>query len=116
MTRSLQLALIWTPTDAPFGVLLGDMPAMTEDTIARTETIFGQGTDVAYPSSPEGVAGHPVIFAARARPIVNALPDGDTLRGARDHESLRRATWTCEDRSAFLDVDVPEDWRAFVDA
>jgi hypothetical protein len=47
---------------------------------------------------------------------VEALPDGDTLRIARDDASLRRGSWRCCDRSAFLDLDVPSDWKAFADA
>jgi molybdenum cofactor cytidylyltransferase len=116
MTHSLHLALASIARESSFGVLLGDMPCMTEATIERTEAMLGADVDVAFPVDADGTAGHPVLFSARARPIVEALPDGDTLRIARDHASLRRASWLCHDRSAFLDLDVPSDWKAFSDA
>ncbi len=116
MSHSLHLALSSIDRESPFGVLLGDMPSMTGATIERTEAMLGGDVDVAFPVDSAGTPGHPVIFSARARPIVEALPDGDTLRIARDDASLRRASWRCHDRSAFLDLDVPSDWKAFSDA
>jgi molybdenum cofactor cytidylyltransferase len=116
MAHSLRLALALIERESPFGVLLGDMPSMTEATIERTEALLHGDVDVAYPLNLAGTPGHPVLFSARARSVVEALPDGDTLREARDDASLRRATWCCSDRSAFLDLDLPEDWKAFTDA
>jgi CTP:molybdopterin cytidylyltransferase MocA len=116
MAHSLHLALSLIERESPFGVLLGDMPSMTEATIDRTEAMLCGDVDVAFPVDLAGAAGHPVLFSARARTIVEALPDGDTLRSARDDASLRRATWRCGDRSALFDIDVPEDWNAFSDA
>ena len=116
MAHSLHLALALIERKSPFGVLLGDMPSMTEATIDRTEALLHGDVDVAFPVDPAGTPGHPVLFSARARSVVEALPSGDTLRSARDDASLQRATWCCADRSAFLDLDVPEDWKAFADA
>jgi CTP:molybdopterin cytidylyltransferase MocA len=116
MAHSLLLALSLIERESPFGVLLGDMPSMTGATIERTEAMLSGDVDVAFPVDSAGTAGHPVLFSARARPIVEALPDGDTLRIARDDASLRHASWRCGDRSAFLDLDVPSDWRSFSDA
>jgi molybdenum cofactor cytidylyltransferase len=116
MSYSLHLGLGAIDRGYPFGVLLGDMPSMTGATIERTEALLRGGVDVAFPVNAAGTPGHPVLFSARARPIVEDLPDGDTIRSARDHTSLRRATWRCYDRSAFLDLDVPADWAAFSDA
>jgi CTP:molybdopterin cytidylyltransferase MocA len=116
MAHSLHLALSCIERESPFGVLLGDMPCMTEATIERTEAMLGGEVDVAFPVDRAGTPGHPVLFSARARPIVEALPDGDTLRIARDDATLQRAFWHCCNRSAFLDLDVPSDWRAFSDA
>ncbi len=116
MAHSLRLALSLIERENPFGVLLGDMPAMTETTIERTEAMLSDHVDVAFPVDSAGTGGHPVLFSARARPIVEALPDGDTLRIARDDASLQRARWYCGDGSAFLDLDVPSDWEAFSDA
>jgi CTP:molybdopterin cytidylyltransferase MocA len=116
MAHSLHLALALIERESSFGVLLGDMPSMTEATIGRTEATLCGDVDVAFPVDLAGTAGHPVLFSARARSIVEALPDGDTLRIARDDASLRRASWRCGDQSAFLDLDVPSDWAAFSDA
>lgn len=113
MAHSLRIGLRTFATREPFGVLLGDMPAMTEDTLAQTERLLEGGVDVAYPVDYRGRPGHPVLFSPRARSIVEALPDGDTLRDARDDTSLVRASWICTDTSAFLDVDSPRDWLAF---
>jgi CTP:molybdopterin cytidylyltransferase MocA len=116
MTSSLRAGLRAFAANEPFGVLLADMPAMTECTLARTEALLESGVDVAFPVDGGGLPGHPVLFSSRARSLVEALPDGDTLRLARDDPSLHRATWICTDRSAFLDLDVPAQWQAFTDA
>ena len=113
MTRSLHVALRAVDVAAPFGVLLGDMPAMTQATLLRTEALMETEIDVAFPVGIDGAPGHPVLFSARARRVVEALAQGDTLRRARDDSSLTRATWTCTNRSAFLDLDVPAQWEAF---
>jgi CTP:molybdopterin cytidylyltransferase MocA len=113
MAHSLRIGLRTFETREPFGVLLGDMPAMTEATLAHTERLLDGDVDVAFPVDHRGYPGHPVLFSPRARSIVEALPDGDTLRDARDDPSLVRASWTCTDASAFLDIDSPGDWRAF---
>lgn len=113
MTHSLRVGLNALPASEPFGVLLGDMPAMTEATIARTEALLGDGIDVAFPIRSDKVPGHPVLFSARSRQVVDSLREGDTLRHARDDASLVRATWICTDASAFLDLDVPAEWDAF---
>jgi CTP:molybdopterin cytidylyltransferase MocA len=112
MTRSLHLGLQHVARDRAFGVLPADLPAMREATIAATEALLRDGVDVAYPIDEDGVPGHPVVFGPRARSIVEGLPEGDTLRRARDDASLRRATWVCSDPSAFVDLDEPADWEA----
>lgn len=113
MTHSLCRGLRHVEGGSPFGVLLGDMPAMTEATLARTEALLEGSVDVAFPVAVDGTPGHPVLFSARARRVVESLNDGDTLRRARDDVSLVRATWTCTDASAFLDLDDPAQWEAF---
>jgi CTP:molybdopterin cytidylyltransferase MocA len=110
MTHSLRIGLELVARDRAFGVLPADMPEMTQATIAATELLLEGGADVAYPVDASGTPGHPVVFAARARAIVEALPEGDTLRRARDDATLRPASWLCADRSAFLDLDEPGDW------
>lgn len=117
MTHSLKVALRKIDADRDFGVLLGDMPAIAPAVIEQTEqTLWAPQVDVAYPVDEHGHPGHPVIFSSRARAIVEALPPGDTLRTARDHPSLQRATWTCTQRGAFCDLDDRSQWEAFSDA
>ena len=70
MAHSLHLALSLIERESPFGVLLGDMPSMTEATIDRTEAMLCGDVDVAFPVDLAGTAGHPVLFSARARTIV----------------------------------------------
>lgn len=113
MAHSLRAGLQLVAAHEPFGVLLGDMPAMTEATLAQTERVLAAGADAAFPVDGGGRPGHPVLFSPRARAIVEGLSDGDTVREARDHASLVRRTWVCADRSAFLDLDVPAEWEAF---
>ena len=111
MTHSLHLALPRIPRDRPFGILLADMPFVTGEIIASVETLLTPGIDVVFPCSGD-VPGHPVIFAPNARATVESLRDGDTLRYARDDESLRRVTVDVSDRSAFRDLNEPADWNA----
>ena len=73
MAHSLHLALSLIERESPFGVLLGDMPSMTEATIDRTEAMLCGDVDVAFPVDLAGTAGHPVLFSARARTIVEGL-------------------------------------------
>ncbi len=111
MTHSLRIGLEAIATAAPFGVLLGDKPFLRRATLERMEASLA-GFDVAYPVSSAGVPGHPVLFAARARALVEHLSDGDTLARARDDRSLRRNALAVDDEGAFLDLDDPEAWNA----
>ncbi|MHB8178516.1 MAG: nucleotidyltransferase family protein [Vulcanimicrobiaceae bacterium] len=115
MSHSLRLALELIGQDAHFGVVPADLVGMTQATLARTEALLHEGIDVAYPLDGNGVAGHPVLFSPGMRRVVEELPDGDTLRMARD-SNCKRATWICPDTSAFLDIDDPVAWKAFADA
>jgi CTP:molybdopterin cytidylyltransferase MocA len=68
-------------------------------------------SDVVFPVHADGSRpGHPVLFSARARSVVEALPEGDTLRSARDDVSLLRLPVPTDDRGAYLDLDNPEQW------
>ncbi len=116
MAHSLRIALRFIGRNEAVGVLLGDMPAMTDATIARTESLLSGAVDVAFPRSAEGAPGHPVLFAPSTRAKLEALPDGDTLSVAREDASFVRAQWTCPDASAFLDLDSPAQWEAFANA
>jgi CTP:molybdopterin cytidylyltransferase MocA len=112
MAHSLRVGLAAVPTGRHFGVLLADMPAMTPEVLDRTESLLARGVDVAYPVDSNARPGHPVIFSASMRSVVQTLPDGDTLWRARD-EARVVATWRCSDASAFLDLDTPGEWHNF---
>ncbi len=110
MTHSLRLALAAIAVASPFGVLLGDKPFLRRAALERVEASLA-GFDVAYPVSSAGVPGHPVLFAPRARAIVELLPDGDTLARVRNDASLRSNPVALDDEGAFLDLDEPDDWQ-----
>jgi len=111
MTHSLRLALAYVDPRLPVGVLLGDMPFVTDAHIGAVEALLAPSVDVAFPVDDAGRPGHPVIFAASARGALAAVPDGDTLRAARDDPRLHRATVVIHDARAFDDVDSPADWN-----
>ncbi len=115
MSYSLKVALAALPPDRDFAVLLGDMPCIDDALLQRIERGFGDDADVAYPIGADGVPGHPVVFAARAREAVAVLPDGDTLSQARDAKSLSRKAVPCDDRGAFVDLDLPSQWSEFTE-
>jgi CTP:molybdopterin cytidylyltransferase MocA len=94
----------------PLGVLLLDTPLVDAALVARIFT--GRGSnDIAYPVR-NGVAGHPVVFGARARAAIAELPVGDTLRELRDDPRWTRATVDVEDDAPFLDIDTESDFAA----
>jgi len=109
MTHSLLLGLAAVPQDSPFGVLLGDKPFLRRSTLERMERAL-DGFDVAYPVDAAGVPGHPVLFSPRARGLVDALPDGDTISVVRDDPSLQRRIVEVADDGAFRDFDEPAEW------
>jgi CTP:molybdopterin cytidylyltransferase MocA len=115
MSYSLKAGLRAVPVGSSIGVLLGDMPLMTATIICRTESLMDGSTDVAYPVDAMGRSGHPVLFAPWQRTFIERLPDGDTLRHARD-SAARKATWLCTESAAFADVDVPLEWQVAKDA
>jgi CTP:molybdopterin cytidylyltransferase MocA len=111
MSRSLGLAdAAVLDRTVPLGVLLLDTPLVDAALVARIFTARGSN-DVAYPVR-NGVAGHPVVFGARARAAIAELPIGDTVRGLRDDPRWTRATVEIDDDAPFLDVDTESDFTA----
>ena len=90
-------------------VFLGDMPLVPHDIAGRLAAIIGQAF-AAVPRSG-GVAGHPVLFAARAFPKLAELT-GDTGAGRllRDRDDV--AYLEVDDDAILRDVDRPEDLSA----
>ncbi len=110
MAHSLQLALARMSKAEDFGVLLGDKPFVLAGTLDLLEARL-DGCDVVYPVDAGGAPGHPVLFSHRARAVVLALPEGDSLARGRDDPSLRGLRVRVEDRGAFKDLDEPGDWQ-----
>lgn len=88
VSHALKVALAAVPADRDFAILYGDVP-LAAATLDRLEQAFTPDTDVVYPSDGT-TAGYPVLFAARARPAIASLADGDTIDQARDNPALRR--------------------------
>jgi molybdenum cofactor cytidylyltransferase len=111
MSRSLGLAdAAVLDRTVPLGVLLLDTPLVDAALVARIFT--GRGSnDIAYPVR-NGVAGHPVVFGARARAVIAELPVGDTVRELRDDPRWTRATVDVDDDAPFLDIDTESDFAA----
>ena len=65
----------------------------------------------AYPAR-NGVAGHPVVFGARARAAIAELPVGDTVRELRDDARWTRVAVEIEEDAPFLDIDTESDFEA----
>jgi nicotine blue oxidoreductase len=112
MSHSLRLAnSALSAPDAWLAVLLVDTPLVDADVVRRVFAA-AQHTDIAFPVSPDGRPGHPVVFGARARHAIERLPDGDTIRTLRDDPRFSRTPLRFEDERPFTDVDTPADYRA----
>jgi molybdenum cofactor cytidylyltransferase len=108
MAHSLALANANVPKDAALIVLLGDKPLVTHALIHLVCERLGDA-DVAYPVHRDTLQpGHPVVFSARARQHIDALPEGDTLQLLRDDPSLAHVRILTEDEGAYFDVDSRE--------
>jgi CTP:molybdopterin cytidylyltransferase MocA len=111
MSRSLGLAdAAVLDRTVPLGVLLLDTPLVDAALVARIFTARGSN-DVAYPVRA-GIAGHPVVFGARARAAIAELPVGDTVRALRDDPRWTRVAVEIDDDAPFLDIDTESDFTA----
>ena len=90
-------------------VLLADTPYVDAGLVARVAGALGEA-DVAYPLR-DGAPGHPVVFAARLRPEIHRLAEGDTLRRLRDDPRWRPVAVPVPGDAPYVDVDTPEDYR-----
>jgi CTP:molybdopterin cytidylyltransferase MocA len=112
MAHSLRLANREVPAEHRIAVLLGDKPLVSGALVRNLLAV--DDADVVYPVR-SGVPGHPVIFSPRARALIDALPDGDTLQRLRDDPSLTRHGVPVDDDAAYADVDTEEDYRGLLD-
>jgi molybdenum cofactor cytidylyltransferase len=112
MTSSLKAAGEFIEPGAAIGILLADKPLLTEATLVACERALATSeSDVLYPIDANGDGGHPVYFTARARELIAALPDGDTLRQLRDDPRLTSSALRIDDPGAYLDLDTPGHWQ-----
>ena len=113
MTSSLRSANGVIDARHAVGVLLADKPFLSERTLILCERALEfADCDVLYPVSNSGRPGHPVYFGPNARKLIEALPDGDTLRTLRDDPRLTHAAIACDDEGVQLDLDTPDQWYA----
>lgn len=104
MGTSIAAGVAAAPDAAGWLIALGDMPALSPDTIAQLVASLAAGATTVAPVH-RGVRGHPVGFAASLRADLLAL-QGDV--GAR--EVLRRhppQTIDVDDPGVLLDIDTP---------
>lgn len=111
MTHSLRLANDAIDAKEPIAVVLGDMPDLSHDVIARAIAAYDDAIDIVAPTTG-GRSVHPVIFGPRARGKISALSDGDTLRELRDDPTLVRRTVDIDASDGFADIDTPADYAA----
>lgn len=95
-------------------ILLGDLPELTTDDLARMIAAFRD--DPAAPilraTGEDGAPGHPVIFPRRCFAALMALQGDDGARGLlRDAPDLRLIA--LPGARATTDLDTPEAWAAW---
>jgi molybdenum cofactor cytidylyltransferase len=108
MAHSLRLADRCIDPAQAIVVLPADLARIEADHVQRTIDALG-AADVAYPLRADGVPGHPVVFAPRARVFIRDIPDGDTIRRLRDRDDLVRHTIAVDESWPYADVDTPGD-------
>jgi molybdenum cofactor cytidylyltransferase len=104
MSHSLKLANRFVKSDSPLIVLLGDKPLVSAALI-QCVCDAARDADLVYPVR-DAEPGHPVFLSPRARPCVDDLPDGDTLRSLRGDSRVRARGLETQDEGAFFDVDT----------
>jgi len=109
MAQSLRLANAEIPKSHAIAVFLADKPLVSAELLQNL--LDAPEADVVFPIRA-GIAGHPVIFSARARTLIESLPDGDTLQTLRNNARLSQRPVPTQDDGAFVDVDTEADYRA----
>jgi len=88
LSYGLKVAMAAIPPDRDFAILYGDI-GLDSAMLDRLEEAFDGDAEVVYPAG-DGAGGYPVLFAARARTLILALGDGDTIDQARNDPGLSR--------------------------
>jgi molybdenum cofactor cytidylyltransferase len=108
MAYSLQQANERIDASHAIAVLPADLASIEPGHVAWV-VAASHDADVTYPLRSDGTPGHPVVFSARARTGIEALPPGDTIKELRDRADLTRLVLTVDDAWPYLDIDLPED-------
>lgn len=90
-------------------VALGDMPAITPQTISAVRRALEEGARIAAPIDGAGRRGHPVGFAASLREELVALRTDVGAREIIQRHAGEVRLVRCDDPGILYDVDTPED-------
>ena len=108
MGHSLACGARLVPADTNLLIALGDMPAIAADTIARIIAALDGGAAIAVPCHHDR-RGHPVGFAARLVPTLQALTQDQGARGVLVANADSVLEIPVDDPGVLADVDTPRD-------
>lgn len=108
MGHSLACGARLAPADTNLLIALGDMPAVTPDTIARVIAALDAGATIAVPCH-RGRRGHPVGFAARLVPMLRVLTQDQGARSVLLANAEAVLEIPVDDPGVLADVDTPVD-------
>lgn len=108
MGHSLACGARLVPADTNLLIALGDMPAVAPDTIARIIAALDGGAAVAVPCH-HGRRGHPVGFAARLVPTLQALTQDQGARSVLLANADAVQEIPVDDPGVLADVDTAAD-------
>jgi molybdenum cofactor cytidylyltransferase len=94
-------------------ICLGDMPAISPDTITQICTVAGDSNCAAVVPEYLGRNGHPVLWKREAFPL---LLQSQADRGGRKQLELlgdRAMTLPVDDPGIHIDIDTPEAWQQY---
>jgi molybdenum cofactor cytidylyltransferase len=108
MAYSLQRANERIEASHAIAVLPADLALIEPEHVAWV-VAASHDADVTHPLRKDGTPGHPVVFSARARTRIAALPPGDTIKQLRNRAGLTRLVLAVNDAWPYLDIDQPGD-------
>lgn len=108
MGHSLACGARRVPADTNLLIALGDMPAVAADTIARIIAALDGGAAIAVPCH-HGRRGHPVGFAARLVPTLQALTQDQGARRVLLANADAVLEIPVDDPGVLADVDTAAD-------
>lgn len=116
MSTSLRIGLQSIDSNADgLLVALGDMPGITSGLVDTLLSAFNrcQGRAIAFPISPDGRRGHPIIWPkALFFQLLTVTGDSGGKTILADHKNLWHPV-PCEGAGAFADIDTRADLEAF---